>query len=89
MAQILMANMGDAEQWSSKGVLPNEFDGESSPKGAPQVDDHQSELMCLLRGYQPKTWVHEGFLWVDGNKIDAYALYRGGESLASIAARVH
>ena len=89
MAQILMANMGDAEQWSSKGVLPNEFDGESSPKGAPQVDDHQSELMCLHRGYQPKTWVHEGFLWVDGNKIDAYALYRGGESLASIAARVH
>jgi hypothetical protein len=82
MAQILMANMGDTEQWSS------DVDGQASPEVVPRVDEHKSELVCLRRGDLPKAWVHEGFLWVDGDKIDAYELYRGGESLASIAARV-
>lgn len=90
LAQILVSNMGDAERWWTHDpqILRGYFGDESLPDEIPSVSEHPGELVCVFRGEEPRACVHDGYLWTSGSRIDAYARYRSGESLASIAALV-
>lgn len=90
LGQIMASAMGDTERWwtHDTDILRGYFGDEPLPANTPEVDAQPQELVCVFRGEEPRAWVHDGYLWTAGEKIDAYALYRAGDSLAAIAARV-
>lgn len=88
LGQILASKMGDVERWWTHNSFVHEFYGptEDLLPQSPRIDGRGDELVCVFRGDEPRAWVHDGWLWVDGQRIDAYDRYHEGEPLASIAA---